>query len=165
MRGAATAPDADLSRQREIVDAFLSASRAGDFDALVALLDPDVVLHADLGPTPTAVSPLVRGAAAVAGRALMFARFATSTRHALVNGAAGPVSSQDGRLTAVLASPSCITRSSRSTSSPTPSGWTTSPNDNLVCHDQLAGPTASMLAMVKSRWALRRWHQESSHLP
>ncbi|MFZ0118400.1 MAG: nuclear transport factor 2 family protein [Pseudonocardiaceae bacterium] len=102
MRGAATAPDADLSRQREIVDAFLSASRAGDFDALVALLDPDVVLHADLGPTPTAVSPLVRGAAAVAGRALMFARFATSTRHALVNGAAGPVSSQDGRLTAVL---------------------------------------------------------------
>ena len=54
VQGAATAPDADLTRQREVVDAFLAASRGGDFDALLAVLDPDVVLRADAPPCPRA---------------------------------------------------------------------------------------------------------------
>lgn len=102
VRGAAVEPDPDLRRQRAVVDAFLAASRSGDFDALVALLDPDIVLRADLGATAGAVSSLVRGAAAVAKRALMFARFAATSELALVNGAVGVVSSRDGRTTAVL---------------------------------------------------------------
>src|SRR6266508_2509587 len=65
-----TLPDADLDTQREVVDAFLAAAREGDFDALVAVLDPDVVLRADLGPLPADGSREVRGAAAVAGQAL-----------------------------------------------------------------------------------------------
>jgi RNA polymerase sigma-70 factor, ECF subfamily len=99
----AVVPDADPVRQREVVEAFLSASRAGDFDALVALLDPDVVLRADTGSTSSAVSTLVRGAAAVAGRALMFARLAGRSYPALVQGVAGMVTLQDGRPVAVLA--------------------------------------------------------------
>jgi RNA polymerase sigma-70 factor (ECF subfamily) len=103
VRSASTEPDADLTRQREVVDAFLAASRAGDFDALVRLLDPDVVLRADQGgAVPSGFAPVVRGAATVAGRALTFAKFSTSSRHALVNGAAGVISTQDGRVTAVL---------------------------------------------------------------
>ena len=65
-------PDADLARQREVVDAFFAAARGGDFDALVAVLDPDVVLRAD-GGAGRAATVLIRGAAAVAGQALMFA--------------------------------------------------------------------------------------------
>src|SRR2546421_682937 len=61
----APAPDADLKRQREVVDAFLSAVRGGDFEALVAVLDPDVVLRSDRGP---AASRIVRGARAVVER-------------------------------------------------------------------------------------------------
>ena len=71
VQGAAAVPDADVTRQREVVDAFFAAARGGDFDALLALLDPDVVMRADAGPESSIV---VRGAAAVAGRALMFAR-------------------------------------------------------------------------------------------
>src|SRR5438067_1495687 len=66
VRGAATAPDADLTRQREVVDAFLAASRAGDFDALLAVLDPDVVLRADRAAVQAGAAREVRGAAAVA---------------------------------------------------------------------------------------------------
>jgi len=105
MRGAATSPDADLTRQREVVDAFLAASRDGDFDTLLAVLDPDVVLRSDGGVVRAGLSRVVRGAAAVAEQALTFSQFARSarTRPALVNGAAGVVSwSPDGRLFSVM---------------------------------------------------------------
>jgi ketosteroid isomerase-like protein len=90
----AVVPDADLARQREIVDAFFAAARDGDFDALVALLDPDVVVRADSGAAPPGASRVVRGAAAVAEQVLAaggFSRLARLARPALVNGAAGVV--------------------------------------------------------------------------
>jgi RNA polymerase sigma factor (sigma-70 family) len=88
-------PDADLDAQQEIVDAFLAAARAGDFDRLLALLDPDVVLRADMGP-PAGVRE-VRGAAAVAGQAQTYARLGLVTHRVLVNGAPGGVSMRDGQ--------------------------------------------------------------------
>ncbi|MGW6376770.1 sigma-70 family RNA polymerase sigma factor [Rhodococcus sp. NPDC055112] len=93
-------PDPDLARQREVVDAFLAASRGGDFDALVAVLDPDVVLRADTG---VGILKVVRGAEAVSAQALSFARFAHSSMAALVNGAVGMVNAPDGRLQSVMA--------------------------------------------------------------
>jgi|SRR5215211_1799997 len=105
VRGAATSPDADLTRQREVVDAFLAASRDGDFDTLLVVLDPDVVLRSDGGVVRLGLSREVRGATAVAEQALTFSQFARSarTRPALVNGAAGVVSwSPDGRLFSVM---------------------------------------------------------------
>jgi RNA polymerase sigma factor (sigma-70 family) len=100
VRGSAPVPDPDLQRQREVVDAFLAAARDGDFDALVAVLDPDVVLRADRGPgRPGSVE--IRGAEAVAQRALSFARLAPAARPALVNGAAGFVVAPRGRPFAV----------------------------------------------------------------
>jgi RNA polymerase sigma factor (sigma-70 family) len=98
---AAPAPDADMPRQRQIVDAFLSASRNGDFDALLAVLDPDVVLRADAGALHPGVSKVVRGAAAVAEQALLFARLAEHCRPALVNGTAGLVTAPGGQPYAV----------------------------------------------------------------
>ncbi|MCO8307579.1 RNA polymerase sigma factor SigJ [Streptomyces hygroscopicus] len=107
VRGAAPAPDPDLARQREVVDAFLAAARGGDMEGLIALLDPDVVLRADYGGAPAAPAPReVRGAAAVANQALTFSRLSGSgllTRPALVNGAVGLVSSREGRPFSVLA--------------------------------------------------------------
>ena len=98
VRGETAAPDP--GRHREIVDAFLAASRDGDFDALVALLDPDVVLRADAGRGGV----LVRGAAEVAGRALMFAKFTTADiERVLVNGVAGLLARKDGRPSSLLA--------------------------------------------------------------
>jgi hypothetical protein len=97
VHGAAT-PDTDLARQREVVDAFLSAARGGDFDALVALLDPDVVLRADTG---VAGRPL-RGAAAVAGRALSFQRLSFASRPVLVNGFPGLLTAPDGEPMTVM---------------------------------------------------------------
>jgi len=91
---ASVIPDADLNRQREVVGAFLAAAHGGDFDALVAVLDPDVVLRADRGPEPGA-SRVIRGAQTVAKQALAFSgRTAPGliVRPALVNGAAGIVS-------------------------------------------------------------------------
>jgi len=103
VRSGSVEPDADLRRQREVVDAFMAAARGGDFGALVELLDPDVVLRADFGaPAPAGLATLIRGAAQVAGRALLFSRPGVSSRHALVNGAAGVLSWQDGELIAVL---------------------------------------------------------------
>ncbi|AXK34124.1 RNA polymerase sigma factor SigJ [Streptomyces armeniacus] len=101
VRGQAPAPDADLERQREAVDAFLSAARDGDFDALLAVLDPDVVLRADSGALrPAAV---VHGASAVAGGAVTMAQVARTARPALVNGVAGVVATgQDGQPLSVL---------------------------------------------------------------
>ncbi len=94
VRGAATVPAADVTRRREVVDAFLAASRRGDFDALLALLDPDVVLRADRAAVLAGASGEVRGAAAVAGTFSGRARFA---QPALVNGAVGAVWAPGGR--------------------------------------------------------------------
>jgi RNA polymerase sigma factor (sigma-70 family) len=101
VQGAAPPPDRDLARQREVVDAFFAAAREGDFDRLVAVLDPDIVLRSDLGAEP-GVSRLVRGAAAVARQALMFAGPERVAHPALVNGAAGVVITVEGRPVAVM---------------------------------------------------------------
>ncbi len=95
VRGAAPAPDADLQAQWEVVDAFFAAARNGDFDALVAVLDPDVVLRADGGFA--GISREVRGAETVAGQALMWSRVDLTIQRALINGAAGVVSTRNGR--------------------------------------------------------------------
>ena len=94
VQGAATVPDGDLTRQREVVDAFLAASRGGDFDALLAVLDPDVVLRADREAVQMGASGEVRGAAAVART---FSGRARVAQPALVNGTAGAVWAQGGR--------------------------------------------------------------------
>jgi RNA polymerase sigma-70 factor (ECF subfamily) len=91
------APDPDLARHRAVVDAFFAAARGGDFDALVALLDPDVVLRADFGARHPAASRAIRGAAAVARQALLGANPAAHLHPALVNGAAGVVVTVRGR--------------------------------------------------------------------
>ena len=96
VRAQPTTPDADVSAQREVVDAFLAAAREGDFDALVATLDPDVVLHADGGAARAAVSAQVRGALAVARRAAMWSHVELAAHPVLVNGAAGVVASRNG---------------------------------------------------------------------
>ena len=94
VRGTATVPDADRSRQWEVVDAFLAASRDGDLGALLAVLDPDVVLRADPGAAGAARE--VRGARAVAEQARAFSRLGQFSRRALVNGVAGIVSRAPG---------------------------------------------------------------------
>jgi RNA polymerase sigma-70 factor (ECF subfamily) len=94
VQGAATVPDADLIRQREVVDAFLAASRGGDFEALLALLDPEVVLRADGAAVQAGASREVRGAPAVADT---FSGRAKVAQPALVNGAAGAVWAPGGR--------------------------------------------------------------------
>ncbi|MFI8522346.1 RNA polymerase sigma factor SigJ [Streptomyces sp. NPDC085481] len=96
VQGAAPAPAPDLARQREVVEAFLAASQGGDFEGLLAVLDPDVVLRADGGALRAAASKLVRGARAVTAQALTFARFRHDARPVVVNGAAGVVSLADG---------------------------------------------------------------------
>jgi RNA polymerase sigma factor (sigma-70 family) len=97
VQGRPTVPDADINRQRAVVDAFLAAAREGDFAALLELLDPDVVLRADAGALPSGMSREMRGARAVAEGARTFARLARLARPALVNGAAGFVVTQQGR--------------------------------------------------------------------
>ena len=99
VRGVATVPDADLIYQRKVVNAFLAASRAGNFDALLALLDPDVVFRHDVTAVPAGASPEVRGAASVARQ---FSGRAQGARPALVNGAVGLVVARQGRLFLVL---------------------------------------------------------------
>jgi RNA polymerase sigma factor (sigma-70 family) len=101
VRGAA-APDPDLIRQRQVVDAFFAAARRGDFDALITVLDPEVVLRADGGVKRRSASAILTGAAAVAGQAFMFAQPSALVRPALVNGAAGVVVTIDGRPIAVM---------------------------------------------------------------
>ncbi|GAA3841768.1 RNA polymerase sigma factor SigJ [Streptomyces chiangmaiensis] len=104
VQSAEPAADPDLGRQREAVEAFLAASRAGDFDALVAVLDPDVVLRADSGPlvTGVAASKVARGAETVAKGALMFRQYAQYARLALVNGSIGLVNAPEGRPLSVM---------------------------------------------------------------
>jgi RNA polymerase sigma factor (sigma-70 family) len=96
-----TVPDADLDTQREVVNAFLAAAREGDFEALLEVLDPDVVLRGDAGAVPAGAAIEVRGAAAVAGRALTFSRLGLVMHPVLINGAAGVVSIRDGQLFSV----------------------------------------------------------------
>jgi RNA polymerase sigma factor (sigma-70 family) len=102
VRGAAPAPDADPVRQRRVVDAFFAAARKGDFDALVALLDPDVVLRSDGGAARPSASLVIHGARAVAERAFTYARLSPFVRPALVNGAAGVVVAPRGRPFSVM---------------------------------------------------------------
>src|SRR5262249_21392279 len=85
VRGAATVPDPDLTAQWRVVEAFLAAARDGDFDALVAVLDPDVELRADFGLSPR--SHYVQGADQVAGQAIMWSRVDLAIQPALLNGA------------------------------------------------------------------------------
>jgi RNA polymerase sigma factor (sigma-70 family) len=86
IQGESTVPDADLKTQRRVVDAFLAAARDGDFEALLEVLDPDVVLRVDLGPAGG--SREVRGAAAVAGQAQTYAQLGLLMQPVLINGAA-----------------------------------------------------------------------------
>ena len=98
VRGEQTVPDADLRTQREVVGAFLAAARKGDFDALLEILDPDVVLRVDFGPKDRRE---VRGAAAVAGQASESAQLGVAGKLVLVNGAVGLLGRLDGELYAL----------------------------------------------------------------
>ena len=99
VQGADPEPGPPLREQREIIDAFLLAARGGDFEALVAVLDPDVVLRADTG---VGVPALVRGAHQVAGGAIAFRQEGHQSRPVLVNGAVGIAGFDDGRLVSVF---------------------------------------------------------------
>jgi RNA polymerase sigma factor (sigma-70 family) len=90
-----TVPDADLDTQHKIFDAFLAAAREGDFEGLLTLLDPDVVLRADPGPLAGGLQE-IRGATTVAGQVLRFSQLGLDVRQALVNGVPGAVSFLNG---------------------------------------------------------------------
>jgi RNA polymerase sigma factor (sigma-70 family) len=98
VQGPTNVPEVDVARQREVVEAFLAAARGGDFDGLVALLDPDVVLHVDPAALPAGAPTEIRGAEAVAGQARSFSSRARFARPALINGAVGAVVAPRGRL-------------------------------------------------------------------
>ncbi len=100
VRGGA-APDPGLVRQREVVEAFIGALRAGDFDGLLAVLDPDLVVRADM-PVPRGAPSEIRGAAVWAKGAVAYGHLAQLTRPALVNGAIGVVVAPRGRLVRAL---------------------------------------------------------------
>lgn len=100
VQGAAPAADTDNARKRDVVNAFLTASRGGDFEALLAVLDPDVVARSDGGTLVPSI--LRRGAADVASQAITFARFAADARLVLVNGTPGVVSFTEGRPLSVM---------------------------------------------------------------
>ncbi|MFF4803131.1 RNA polymerase sigma factor SigJ [Streptomyces sp. NPDC001351] len=104
VRGATPSSEPDLGRQRQVLDAFMAAARAGDFEALVAVLDPDVVLRADSGALVggAAASKTVRGAKPVAEQALLFRQFAQFARVVLVNGEIGVVNAPEGRPLSVM---------------------------------------------------------------
>jgi RNA polymerase sigma factor (sigma-70 family) len=103
VRGAARVADADLAYQREVVDAFLAASRGGNFDALLAVLDPDVVLRADRAAVSAGASGEIRGALAIARQLAGPTRFGTRfARPVLVDGTVGVVVAPRGRLVLLL---------------------------------------------------------------
>ena len=110
VRAQPTTPDVDVNAQREVVDAFLAAAREGDFGALVATLDPDVVLRADGGPALAALSAEVHGALNVARQASMWSRADLTMYPVLVNGAFGAVVVRDG---AVFSIASVIVRNGK----------------------------------------------------
>jgi RNA polymerase sigma-70 factor (ECF subfamily) len=102
VQGQAPTSDSDLQQQRRVLDAFLAAARDGDFQGLVSVLDPDVVLRAD-GGALTGASRVVRGAEAVAAQAATFSKLGLSNHVVLVNGSIGIVSRRpDGRPFSVL---------------------------------------------------------------
>jgi len=103
VRAQPTASDIDVGAQWAVVDAFLAAARDGDFDALLATLDPDVVLRADGGTALAAASADIRGAREVAGQAVMWSRVDLTMRPALVNGAAGMVATRGGAVFTIAA--------------------------------------------------------------
>ncbi|MFC9292733.1 sigma-70 family RNA polymerase sigma factor [Streptomyces sp. NPDC057011] len=103
VKGAPAVPDADLTRQRQVVDAFLAATRGGNFDALVTLLDPDITLRADKAVGPSPVPIFLSGAVTVAKSAMAAMERAQSTQTALVNGTVGLAMAPRGRLFLVLA--------------------------------------------------------------
>ncbi len=112
--------DADVRRQRAVVDAFFAAAREGDFEALLAVLDPDVVVRSDGGAQRTAVTALTRGAETVASRAMAFAQPTGNLEPVLVNGAVGVVVMLDGQPFSIM-------------------GFTVS-NDKIIAIDALADP-------------------------
>ena len=104
VRDATPPSDPDLGRQRQVLEAFMAAARAGDFEALVAVLHPDVVLRADAGAVVrgAAVSKVLRGAKPVAESAMLFARFTAAGKLALLNDSMGLLTVVDGRLASTL---------------------------------------------------------------
>jgi hypothetical protein len=100
VRGGSTAPGADLARQRTVVEAYLAAARRGDFEGLLRLLDPDVVLRSDAAALAVGASGEVHGADAVAAQAV--ARRARFAQEAMVNGTVGAVVAPNGRLLLAL---------------------------------------------------------------
>ena len=102
VQGRAPVPDPDLGWQRQVVDAFFAAARDGDFDGLVAVLDPDVVLRADGGAARARPTVMLRGARAVAENSSGARKLARFVRPALVNGAAGAVVAINGQPFAVM---------------------------------------------------------------
>ncbi|WP_040693268.1 sigma-70 family RNA polymerase sigma factor [Nocardia vinacea] len=105
VQGRAPRPDRDLPRQRRVVEAFLAAARGGEFDALLAVLDPDVVLRADAGTRFPGGMRVLRGAATVAGQLDAFQRAANAfaSHPVLVNGAAGLLNTAEGRTVSLIA--------------------------------------------------------------
>jgi RNA polymerase sigma-70 factor (ECF subfamily) len=102
VQGGAPVAERDLSQQRRVVDAFMAAAQKGDFEGLVAVLDPDIVLRAD-GGALAGLSRVVRGASAVASQASTFSRSGLSLQLVLVNGQLGFVARRgDGRLFSVI---------------------------------------------------------------
>jgi RNA polymerase sigma factor (sigma-70 family) len=97
VQGETALPDADVNRQRELLEAFEAAAREGDFEKLVALLDPDVVLRSDGGTAAPSLTREVRGAETVASQAMMWSQVGLVIRPALINGVAGAVTMRDGR--------------------------------------------------------------------
>ena len=103
VQGAKPEPDAGLAEQQRVVRAFLAAAREGDFDALVALLDPDVTLRVDAGPDSPLAQPPMVGTDAVLAEARRWSAMASHSRPAIVNGVAGAVIGRPGQLFAVVA--------------------------------------------------------------
>lgn len=102
VRGQAPAPDPDITSQREAIDAFFAAAHDGDVDRLVAVLDPDVVLRSDRGMRRPGASVVIRGADAVAERAMSFSGLSPHAKPALVNGSAGVVVMRRGQPFAIM---------------------------------------------------------------
>ncbi|MFF6815465.1 RNA polymerase sigma factor SigJ [Streptomyces sp. NPDC012403] len=104
VRDATPSSDPDLGRQRQVLEAFMAAARGGDFEALVAVLHPDVVLRADAGALVRGVagSKILQGAKTVAESAMMFARYTAAAQMVLVNDALGLLSVVDGRIQSIM---------------------------------------------------------------
>jgi RNA polymerase sigma-70 factor (ECF subfamily) len=103
VQGQAPTPDPDVHKQRAVVDAFFAAARNGDFEALVAVLDPNVVLRADGGGARNRPSVVLHGARTVAGNAVLATRLAPLVRPALINGTAGIVAVVGDKVFSVMA--------------------------------------------------------------